>query len=344
MKKKNGFLSLCIMILIIGSVTTIMGNFNEDEIPQNVVEATLTADQDPIYLNQETIITLTLTNYHNKSIETIVFHQSVPEGVGFIDALGGANYTTRTIDYTWRDPETNQTSILGVNNTLTYWYIISGTDEGTFNLKGIVYYRFINDSETQSDETNLLRINVHKNVPGNLQAFQVITSGLETIILGDNVTIELVLRNFHENHTLYNVSFYQELPNSGLELTNVSVADAIQIKVNTGNFTEQFINYTWSAPLEYNESLILQYTLNGNLNGSYTVTNGEIAYDILIENETRIIEVNSLSFEIGFSEYVLPLPPKGTRDIGVILLIGVIIVPIIFFAMAAIVTKAKRLR
>ncbi len=243
-----------------------------------------------------------------------------------------------------KDAETNQTSILGVNNTLTYWYIISGTDEGTFNLKGIVYYRFIDDSETQSDETNLLRINVHKNVPGNLQAFQVITSGLETIMLGDNVTIELVLRNFHENHTLYNVSFYQELPNSGLELTNVSVADAIQIKVNTGNFTEQFINYTWSAPLEYNESLILQYTLNGNLNGSYTVTNGEIAYDILIENETRIIEVNSLSFEIGFSEYVLPLPPKGTRDIGVILLIGVIIVPIIFFAMAAIVTKAKRLR
>ncbi len=151
MKKKNGFLSLCIMILIIGSVTTIMGNFNEDEIPQNVVEATLTADQDPIYLNQETIITLTLTNYHNKSIETIVFHQSVPEGVGFIDALGGANYTTRTIDYTWRDPETNQTSILGVNNTLTYWYIISGTDEGTFNLKGIVYYRFIDDFFRESE-------------------------------------------------------------------------------------------------------------------------------------------------------------------------------------------------
>jgi len=344
MKKKVVLLGFIITFLILGCFITSLGLFIEDQTnsPQEGVVATQMADPDTIYLRQNATINLSITNHHNTSIEKITFHQNIPGGLGFVDALGGANFTTKTIDYTWRDPQTNETVTLGINETLDFWYIVNGSNEGTFTLKGTVRYRYVGENETRSAETNLLEVHIRRLVPGNLQTLQVITSGSTTIELGENVTIELILRNFHENQTLYNVSFVQKFPKEGLDLINAS--GGVMEKTVNENVTERFINYTWSTPFGINETVRFQYIVNGSMNGTYTISGGTIKYDILVENETRTIDINSLTIEVGLAPSILPRPPKGTRDLGQVLLAAVIIVPTTFFALAAFVTRTTRPR
>ncbi len=343
MKKRLIFLYLGIIFLSLGNLLTVSSIFidEQDETTQEEVEATQKAVPHPIYLNQNSTITLSITNHNDTSIENITFHQKIPEDLGFVDALGGANFTTKTIDYTWEDPVTSKPLILGTNETLEFWYIVNGTEEGTSTLKGTIFYNFIGENRTQAVEINPLEIHVRKLAPGNLQAFQVITSGTNTITLGENATIELVLRNFH-NFTLYNVSYVQEFPKEGIELLNAS--GGLIEKTVRENITEKFINYTWSTPFAINETIRFQYIVNSSMNGTYTIPKGTVEYHILVETEPRTVEINSLPIEVSSTPYILPRPPEGTRELSQLLVAAVIIVPVTFFMLGVIVTRGKPLQ
>lgn len=357
MKNRLIFPCLGIILLLLGNLLTATSIFiddqDEEETTQEEVEVTLKAVPDHIYLRQKAndsitlilkqiaTIILSITNHNDTSIEHINFHQEIPEDLGFVDALGGANFTTKTIDYTWEDPETAKPLTLGTNETLEFWYIVNGTDEGTFTLSGTISYRLIGEDLTKTVEPNPLKVYVRKLVPGNLQAFQVITSGASTIVLGENMTIELVLRNFH-NFTIYNVSYIQEFPKEGIELLNAS--GGVIEKTVRGNVTEKFINYTWSTPIAINETVRFQYIVNSSMNGTFTIPKGTIKYHILIETEPRTVEINSLPIEVSPTPYDLPVPPKGTRQLNKFLLAAVIVVPVTFFALGAVFTRGKPLR
>lgn len=355
MKKRLVFLYLGIILLFLGNLLTVSSIFidDQDETTQEEVEATLKAVPDPIYLRQKandsitlilrqiTTITLSITNHIDTSIEHITFHQKIPEDLGFVDALGGANFTTKTIDYTWEDPETSNPLTLGTNETLEFWYIVNGTDEGTFTLSGTISYRLIGEDLTKTVEPNPFKVHVRKLVPGNLQAFQVITSGASTIVLGEKATIELVLRNFH-NFTLYNVSYVQEFPKEGIELLNAS--GGLIEKTVRENVTEKFINYTWSTPFAINETVRFQYIVNSSMNGTYTIPKGTIKYHILVETEPRTVEINSLPIEVSSTSSILPHPPEGTRELHQLLVTAVVVVPATFFVLGVIVTRGKPLQ
>lgn len=355
MKKRLVFLYLGIILLFLGNLLTVSSIFidDQDETTQEEVETTLKAVPDPIYLRQKAndsitlilrqivTITLSITNHNDTSIELITFRQKIPEDLGFVDALGGANFTTKTIDYTWEDPETAKPLTLGTNETLEFWYIVNGTDEGTFTLSGTISYRRIGEDLIKTVEPNPFKVHVRKLVPGNLQAFQVITSGASTIVLGEKATIELILRNFH-NFSLYNVSYVQEFPKEGIELFNAS--GGLIEKTVRENVTEKFINYTWSTPFAINETVRFQYIVNSSMNGTYTIPKGTIKYHILAETEPRTVEINSLPIEVSPTPSILPRPPEGTRELRQLLVTAVIVVPVTFFVLGVIVTRGKPLQ
>jgi hypothetical protein len=341
--KRTVIISGSITLLLLGSVLTSLGLFAEiqDEIPEDTVVAIQVADLDVAYLTQNVTITLNVTNYHDTTIEAITVHQTIPTALRLVDAQGGANFTTNTIDYTWRTPDTNQLLTLGTNETLYFKYIVNGTEDGEVDLRGLVRYRVSGESEVRSIETNELTVQIRELSPGNIQAFQVITSEKTTIEQGDNVTIELVLRNFHKDQPIYNVTFVQKLPTDGLTLLSASGGIEESVK---GNVTERFINYTFPEPLEINETFQFQYIVNGRINGTYIISGGTIEYTILVEANPRTADVNSLTIEVGEVQSILPRPPKGTRDLGFILLVVLIVIPVAFFALAALLTKGPRTR
>jgi hypothetical protein len=341
--KRTKIISGSITLLLLGSFLTSLGLFAEiqDELPEDTVVAIQVADLEVAYLKQNVTITLNVTNYHSTTIEAITFHQTIPDELGLVDAQGGANFTANIIDYTWRTPVTNQLLILEPNETLYYEYIVNGTEDGEVDLTGLIRYRVSGESEVRSVETNELTVQIRELSPGNIQALQVIISEKTTIEQGDNVTIELVLRNFHEDQPIYNVTFVQKLPTDGLTLLSASGGIEETIK---GNITERFINYTFPEPLEINQTFQFQYMVNGSTNGTYIISGGSIEYTILVEEDTRTADVNSLTIEVGEVQSILPRPPKGTRDLGFILLVALIVVPVAFFALAALLTKSTRTR
>jgi len=341
--KRTVLIGGSITLLLLGSFLTSLGLFAEtqDELPEDTVVTTQVADLDVAYFRQNVTITLNITNYHNTSIEAITFHQTIPDDLGLVDAQGGANFTTNTIDYTWREPETEQLLTLGTNETLYFGYIVNGTEDGEYELTGLVRYRLSGENEVRSVETNELIVQIRELTPGNIQALQVIISEENTIEQGDNVTIELILRNFHDDHSIYNVTFVQKLPKDGLTLLNATGGIEETVK---GNVTERFINYTFPTPLAINETFGFQYIVNGSINGTYTITGGTIEYTVLVEEEIRTVDINSLTIEVGEVQLILPRPPKGTRDLGFILLVSLIVIPVMFFALAVMLTKGTRTR
>ncbi|MFQ6124986.1 MAG: hypothetical protein ACE5R6_10350 [Candidatus Heimdallarchaeota archaeon] len=359
MKKRLIFLCLGIILLLVGNLLTassiFIGNQEQEEEapPQAEVEVTLKAVPDPKYLKQKSndsitlflkqnaTVTLSITNHNVTSIEHINFHQELPEDLGFVDALGGANFTTKTINYTWKDPVTSKPLTLGTNETLEFWYIVNGTNEGTFTLSGTISYRLIGEHLTKTIVPNPVKVHVRKLAPGNLQAFQVIISGASTITLGENATIELILRNFH-NFSLYNVSYVQKFPKEGITLLNAS--GGVIEKTVKENVTEKFINYTWSTPFAINETVRFQYIVNSSMNGTFTIPNGTITYSIHVETEPRTVEINSLVIEVNPPPSILPRPPKGTRELHQLLIMAIIVVPTTFFVLAAVLTRGKPLQ
>jgi hypothetical protein len=341
--KRTVIIGGSITLLLLGSFLTSLGIFAEtqDELPEDTVVTIQVADLDVAYIKQNVTITLNVTNYHNTTIEAITFHQTIPDDLGLVDAQGGANFTANTIDYTWRTPDTDQLLTLGTNETLYFTYIVNGTEDGEFEFTGLVRYRVSGGNEVRSVETNELTVEIREFAPGNIQALQVITSEENKIEQGDNVTIELVLRNFHNENSIYNVTFVQKLPTDGLTL--LSATGGIEETVK-GNITERFINYTLPTPLAINETFRFQYMVNGSINGTYIISGGTIEYTLLVEEEPRTVDINSLAIEVGEVQSILPRPPKGTRDLGFILLVSLIILPVVFFALAALLTKGTRTR
>lgn len=341
--KRTVFIGGSITLLLLGSFLTTLGIFaetQEDSLEETVVTIQV-ADLDVVYFKQNVTITLNVTNYHNTTIEAITFHQTIPDDLGLVDAQGGANFTTNIIDYTWRTPDTEQLLTLGTNETVYFEYIVNGTEDGEFELTGLVRYRLSGESEVRSVETNELTVQILEFAPGNIQALQVITSEENKIEQGDNVTIELILRNFHDDHSIYNVTFVQKLPKDGLTL--LSATGGIEETVK-GNVTERFINYTLPAPLAINETFRFQYMVNGSINGTYAISGGTIEYTVLVEEDIRTVDINSLTIEIGEVRSIVPRPPKGTHNLGFVLLVALIIIPVVFFALAALFTKGTRTR